>query len=147
MRARVTARACSAAGLLILSGAAAACGESLGPGTRELADAQIRLVYKTVPAVPVVGRHFALEIALCPTASAAAPATPRGNAPATLSVDAHMPEHRHGMNYRPSVSRRGPGLYRAQGLMFHMPGRWELVFELRDAAGTMQRLTQTLTID
>ena len=147
MRARVTPRAGLAAGLLIFSGAAAACGESLGPGTRELADAQIRLVYKTVPAVPVVGRHFALESALCQTGTAAAPATPRVNAPATLSVDAHMPEHRHGMNYRPSVSRRGPGIYRAQGLMFHMPGRWELVFEVRNGQGAVQRLTQALTID
>ena len=51
------------------------------------------------------------------------------------------------MNYRPSVSRLGPGLYRAEGLMFHMPGRWELVFELRDGAGAAQRFAQTLMID
>ena len=38
------------------------------------------------------------------------------------------------MNYRPSVTPQGAGRYRAEGLMFHMPGRWELVFEWRDAA-------------
>ena len=133
-----------AAGVLALapalSGSAAlACGESLGAGARQLGDAQVQLAYKTRPEVPVVGSHFTIDIALCPRGSA--------RAPAALSVDAHMPAHRHGMNYQASVSPRGPGLYRAEGLMFHMPGRWELVFELRSGSGTVQRLTQTLMID
>ena len=42
-----------------------------------------------------------------------------------------MPEHRHGMNYAPSVTRLGPQRWRAEGLMFHMPGKWEFIFELR----------------
>ncbi len=50
------------------------------------------------------------------------------------------------MNYRPSVKPQGAGLYRAEGLMFHMPGRWELVFEWRDAAGATRRLAQPLTV-
>ena len=58
-----------------------------------------------------------------------------------------MPAHRHGMNYQASVSPRGPGLYRAEGLMFHMPGSCELVFELRNASGAVQRLAQTLMVD
>ena len=133
-----------AAGVLALapalSGSAAlACGESLGAGARQLGDAQVQLAYKTRPEVPVVGSHFTIDIALCPRGSA--------RAPAALSVDAHMPAHRHGMNYQASVSPRGPGQYRAEGLMFHMPGRWELVFELRSGSGTVQRLTQTLMID
>jgi hypothetical protein len=85
-----------------------------------------------------VGRHFVLDIALC---------APAGQAlPATLRVDASMPEHRHGMNYRPGVSARADGQFRAEGLMFHMPGRWELVFEWRDAAGATRRLAQSLTV-
>ena len=48
--------------------------------------------------------------------------------PENVAVDAWMPEHRHGMNYRPTVTRLAPGRWRAEGLMFHMPGRWELVF-------------------
>ena len=39
-----------------------------------------------------------------------------------------MPEHRHGMNYKPEVKRLAPGRWRAEGLMFHMPGKWEFVF-------------------
>lgn len=128
-----------AVGLLLFSDVAVACGESLGTGTRQLSDEKTHLVYKTVPEVPVVGRHFVLDIALCPRGKA--------GAPATLRVDAHMPEHKHGMNYQPSVSRVSPGLYRADGLMFHMPGRWELVFELHSASGAVHRLTQRLTID
>ena len=36
------------------------------------------------------------------------------------------------MNYRPSVVAAGGERYRAQGLMFHMPGRWVMTFELSD---------------
>jgi len=70
-----------------------------------------------------VGKHFSVEIAVC--------AKPGNPEPESLKVDAHMPEHRHGMNYSPSVAKLGPGRWRAEGLMFHMPGRWEFVFELR----------------
>jgi hypothetical protein len=46
-----------------------------------------------------------------------------------------MPEHRHGMNYRPSVTRRGDGRFTASGLLLHMPGRWEFSFDLHGDAG------------
>jgi hypothetical protein len=59
-----------------------------------------------------------------------------------VRVDGHMPEHRHGMNYKASVKVQAePGRYRAEGLMFHMPGKWEFLFDLRDAKG-MERLKQ-----
>src|ERR1041385_1106577 len=71
-------------------------------------------------ATPEVGKHFSVEVAAC--------AKPGGSAPATLKIDAQMPEHRHGMNYAPTVKQLAPGHWRAEGLMFHMPGKWELVF-------------------
>ena len=37
-----------------------------------------------------------------------------------------MPEHRHGMNYKPEISAMGDGLYEGRGFLFHMPGRWEI---------------------
>lgn len=132
-------RTAVALGLVLCSGAVAACGESLGPGARRLTDAQTELVYRTEPEVVSVGHHFVLEIALCQGRDTAPPTT--------LQVDVHMPAHRHGMNYRPSVRERGPGRYRAEGLMLHMPGQWELVFDLRSATGNVQRLTQSLSID
>ena len=82
-------------------------------------------------ATPEVGKFFALEIAAC--------SKPGSPAPENLKVDAHMPEHRHGMNYAPAVKQTAPGRWRAEGLMFHMPGKWEFVFELR-AAGKTDRM-------
>jgi hypothetical protein len=84
-----------------------------------------------------VARHFALDIAAC--------AKPGNPAPESLKVDAHMPEHRHGMNYAPAVKALGPGRWRAEGLMLHMPGRWEFVFELR-SGGRSERLARSLTL-
>ena len=40
------------------------------------------------------------------------------------------------MNYRPSVMAAGGERYRAQGLMFHMPGRWVIEIELSDGVVT-----------
>ena len=51
------------------------------------------------------------------------PARRRGAAPETLKVDAHMPEHRHGMNYAPTVKTLGPGRWRAEGLMLPHAGQ------------------------
>ncbi|MFN7433250.1 MAG: FixH family protein [Betaproteobacteria bacterium] len=73
-----------------------------------------------------VSEFFALEVAVC-----AAEGQP---VPRTLRVDASMPEHQHGMNYRASVRPRGPGRFVAEGLLFHMPGRWQLRFEINVGA-------------
>jgi cytochrome c peroxidase len=56
-----------------------------------------------------------------------------------------MPEHRHGMNYAPAVKALGPGRWRAEGLMFHMPGRWELTFEVT-AGGATDRLVSSYQV-
>ena len=87
-----------------------------------------------IDAAPItVGRHFAIEVQLCP-------------ADATLArVDATMPEHKHGMNYRPSVKATGAGRWRAEGLMFHMPGRWELRLDVQ-AGGRTETLVDTITL-
>jgi hypothetical protein len=52
-----------------------------------------------------------------------------------------MPEHRHGMNYAPSLQALGDGRWRAEGLLWHMSGRWELRFELGlgDAAHVLRQ--------
>lgn len=48
-----------------------------------------------------------------------------------LLVDAAMPEHEHGMNTQPTVRRVGPGRFTVNGMLFHMPGNWELYFDVR----------------
>lgn len=69
-----------------------------------------------------MAEHFMLEAQICP-----------GGAPTGITlarVDATMPEHRHGMNYRPRLVALGSGRYRIEGMMFHMAGRWQIEFEL-----------------
>lgn len=89
------------------------------------------------PAPLATGRHFALEIAVC-----SAPGVP---APQRVAVDADMPAHKHGMNYRASVTSRGNGLYRAEGLMLHMPGRWRFIFDL-ELQGRSDRVTHEVEV-
>ena len=106
---------------------AAACEPGL-EGTR-LESPRFVLAFK--PEAVVVAQHFAVDIAVCAKSAAK---------PEAVKLDARMPEHRHGMNYAPEVKPVAPGRWRAEGLMFHMPGKWELVFEVR-AAGKSDRLT------
>ena len=86
---------------------------------------------------PAVGRHFALVFSVCGSDGAVSAQS--------VSVDARMPSHGHGMNYRPTITAIGAGRYRAEGLMFHMPGEWELTFVVQ-AAGGPERITHTLVL-
>jgi hypothetical protein len=104
----------------LVAPAALGCELPGGPAEK-LQSAAHTILYRAAPPFRV-GEHFALELAVCP-------------APAELRVDAWMPAHRHGMNYRPSLRTLGAGRYRAEGLLFHMPGRWEFLFELRGDGG------------
>ena len=97
------------------------------------------LIYRTLPEKIAIGQHFAVELALCAKDGTAAPA------PENVRVDAHMPEHRHGMNYKTTITSSGAGRYRAEGLMFHMPGRWEYIFEVR-ANGATERITTSVVL-
>jgi cytochrome c peroxidase len=123
--------AAAAAGLAFFN-SIQACVPALD-GTR-LESPRFALAYRTTEVE--VAKHFSVEIAVCAKTAAA---------PESLKVDAHMPEHRHGMNYSPEVKALGPGRWRAEGLMFHMPGKWEFVFEVR-AAGNSDRLTSELRL-
>lgn len=93
----------------------------------------VQAAWQVVGAPVAVGQHFAIELQLCP-----ADAT-------LLRVDASMPEHRHGMNYRSSLKDLGDGRWRAEGLMFHMPGRWALRLEVL-AAGRTEQLVESIIL-
>jgi hypothetical protein len=47
-----------------------------------------------------------------------------------LVVDAGMPEHKHGMVRVPRIERHDDGSFEIRGMLFHMPGRWELYFDV-----------------
>lgn len=109
----------------------AECGAGLDPRHRRVVETpELRLAFAPQPSPWATGRHFALEIEACPRAGVPLPAA--------LGVDADMPAHRHGMNYRPTVRATGPGRFRAEGLMLHMPGRWRLLFEVPGAQGPLR---------
>ena len=117
--------------LAALAGAAQAC--ELPPGVR-VESAQVAVSYWTIPAKLAVGRPFALELAACPKQGAVVSERVR--------LDAHMPEHRHGMNYRTKVVALAPGRFHSEGWLFHMPGRWEFVFDLG-----AERLTHSVLVE
>jgi hypothetical protein len=62
-----------------------------------------------------------------------------------VSVFAIMPAHQHGMNYSPSVVDLGEGVFRVDGMLFHMPGEWEIQMELTYAS-SVTRYSQTTTL-
>ena len=80
-----------------------ACGTALSGATRTIEGANYTVVFKTVPDPISTGAHFALDFAVCPRAAAPVPRAVR--------VDANMPEHRHGMNYRPVVTAQAAMTY------------------------------------
>ncbi len=49
-----------------------------------------------------------------------------------LEVDADMPAHGHGINTAPETKAIGPGVFEVEGLLFHMPGEWELYLDVVD---------------
>ena len=61
-----------------------------------------------------------------------------------IVLDAQMPAHGHGMNYRPTVTQLAPDRFRVTGLMLHMAGTWRLTFDLVQA-DRRTRLTQDVT--
>ena len=95
----------------------------------------------TVVAVPdtgriTVGKQFALDLMVC---SDIADTT-------ISSVDATMPRHGHGMNYKPSLKRESADRYQVEGLLFHMPGQWRLSVRV-DENGSPAQLSSDMTIE
>lgn len=110
----------------------AACPPPPEAGAR-LDSGPVQLAWRAEPAPIAVSRPFALIVTLCPADAR------------LLRVDATMPEHRHGMNYRPSLRPLGGGVWRVEGLLWHMGGRWELRLDV-EADGATQALRQSVTL-
>jgi len=62
--------------------------------------------------------------------------TPAPGTEFRVEVDARMPAHFHGMNRSPKLRRQPDGSYTAEGMLFHMPGHWELYFDVSQAGRT-----------
>lgn len=123
--------------VLLASPALADCPLDLGRGTGWVVFSDhYMLAFRSDPLRIETGEPFALVLNVC---------TKNGKPAELVAVDAQMPEHRHGMNYRPSVVGGENGRYRAEGLVFHMPGRWELTFDVRAGEET-ERLTHDIIL-
>ncbi len=102
-------------------------------GAAVMDDGTVQAVWQPEPGPITVGRPFALLVTLCP-------------ADAQLQrVDATMPEHRHGMNYRASIKPLGEGRWRVEGLLWHMSGRWELRLDVQ-SQDKAHRLRQSVVL-
>ncbi len=124
-------------GAFLATPAWADCALDLGRGTGWVVFSDRYLMaFRTDPLRIEVGEPFALVVNVC---------TRRGGAAELRAVDASMPEHRHGMNYRATIAAKGEGRFRAEGLLFHMPGRWEINFDVA-AGAESERLTHDIII-
>ncbi len=113
------------------SAPAGAC-PAVPPGATVLAQGGVQAWWRAEPA-PAVSKPFVLQVVLCPARAE------------LLRVDATMPEHRHGMNYRPRLLPAGEGRWTVDGLVWHMPGRWELLLVTR-LDGREQRLVHPVVL-
>lgn len=129
--------AATALSVLGVTSAAAGClpGDA-GTAMTPPAHSSIRGALRTSPSPITVGAPFAVDLRIC-----GAP----NDRIERLLVDATMPAHRHGMNYKPEVTDLGEGRYRATGLLFHMPGRWEFVVTIQAGRGPT-RLTLDVNV-
>ena len=106
-------------------------------GFTRLASPEAEIAYRWEPEHLKVGQFFAADVVSC-------------RAPGQASVrdivlDAQMPAHGHGMNYRPTAMQVGPDRFRITGLMLHMAGRWRLTFDLVHGDGRT-RLSQDVDL-
>lgn len=127
-----------AVAVLVSPGVAVACTPALdGKPQATLQSEGHAVALRTVPEKIAVGKPFSVEVAVC------------GKSPATIervAVDAHMPDHRHGMNYKPRMQAGEAGRHKAENLLFHMGGKWEILIDVR-SGGKTDRLAWTLQVD
>jgi hypothetical protein len=116
---------------------AADCPLDLGHGTGLVVFSQrLMVALRPEPLQIEVGQPFSLIMNVC---------SKRGESAELLSLDATMPAHKHGMNYAAKIVPGVNGRYRVEGLVFHMPGEWELVFDVR-FGGETERLAHGLVV-
>lgn len=104
----------------------------------KVSDGGTAVAYRTNPEKIAVGKPFSIEVVACLDGK-------KHMAPSRIRVDAGMPMHGHGMNYKPSEKKLGPGHSTFDGMLFHMPGKWQITFDVFDG-DKRQRLTEKVTL-
>ena len=98
---------------------AVAC--SLENASRLVSDDGVVLLYRLKSPPLSVAQHFSLQFRACHGDQALAVEN--------FKLDAVMPAHQHGINYHASVRSQADGLVEAGGLLFHMPGHWQVIVD------------------
>jgi hypothetical protein len=124
---------------VLICAPAFAC-DAPGPAFGRLESERFVLWMATRPAPVEVGVEFAVDAVLCPKSKATVAKID------AIRFDAWMPAHRHGMNSRPSLKTLAADRWRAEGFLFHMPGRWQFTVDVDTAAGR-ERLTHDLVLE
>lgn len=88
-----------------------------------------RVHYEPVPAPIPKGGTFALRVWVTRASNPDELARD-----VTLFVDARMPEHLHGMSRIPACTQAADGSFEVTGMSFHMPGWWQLSFDVTHGA-------------
>jgi len=98
--------------------------DDLDLSTEKMTDGGTYMVaYSTMPGTVPLNEDFMVMVNLSDMDGVPLQAT-------SVSVDATMPEHGHGMNVIPMVMDMGEGMWHADGMRFHMEGYWELAVEV-----------------
>ena len=127
--------------LALLAGAAPAmaadCPLDLGRGTGWVVFSDHYMIaFRPEPMRIERGEPFALLFNVC---------TKNGNPAELVAVEAQMPEQKRGMKAKPTIVSAGDGRYRAEGMVFDMPGRWEVAIDVR-AGEESERLTHEIIL-
>ena len=64
-----------------------------------------------------------------------------------LYATADMPSHGHGINTQPEWRQLDDGRWQIDGMLLHMPGYWELMFDVRRPDGSTVQLIYPLTLE
>jgi len=91
-------------------------------------DGRYQVEVETKPAAIEVNQPFDVVVTVTPKSGAAKDLG--------VVVDARMPAHFHGMNRTAKLSRAGGNTWKAEGLVFHMSGHWELYVDITDGGVT-----------
>jgi len=94
-------------------------------------DESYYVTYTPNPDPIPLNRMFELSVWVC-----SAKDRSRSLSEIELRADAAMPEHDHGMNTKPKVRANADGSFTVRGMLFHMPGRWELYLDVVRAGVT-----------
>lgn len=114
------------------------CGRSIGTGEFILGDDTVKVIVQPMEAI-TVSKAFAVRLTLCA----------ENAEDVSVTLDAQMPAHGHGMNYYPEhatiATTTASKTLRVDGVVLHMPGTWQWIVDLK-SNGSTQTLTHEFKV-